>query len=373
IQAAVDTANFDKISHAESAKHAWDILATYYEGGAQVKGVKLQSYRRQFELLQMDKADSIGSYVSKVQGLVHSMRSCGEEITERMMVEKVMRTLIPSFDHVVVAIQTAGQVPTMQIENLVGTLEAHELVINERKQVQETVQALQVQSFKKHGGNKGKGKDKSKNFSQKPGKFDAKSESFKKGGGTSNTQKKDKSHIQCYNCEKWGHYASDCRSKKVQDNDDEANFVQDKEDKGAVTFMAAISDELCETSGAYAARVNCVSGAWFMDTGCSNHMTGHRDWLIRFDQSKKSTVRLADNSSIQAMGSGDMVIKRSNGDSAVIEEVLYVPGMGCNLLSVGQLIEKGFSVIIKDEYFELFDSANVLVLRTPLAKNRTFK
>ncbi|MCH84025.1 copia-type polyprotein, partial [Trifolium medium] len=162
-------------------------------------------------------------------------------------------------------------------------------------------------------------------------------------------------------------------SKKVQDNDDEANFVQDKEDKGAVTFMAAISDELCETSGAYAARVNCVSGAWFMDTGCSNHMTGHRDWLIRFDQSKKSTVRLADNSSIQAMGSGDMVIKRSNGDSAVIEEVLYVPGMGCNLLSVGQLIEKGFSVIIKDEYFELFDSANVLVLRTPLAKNRTFK
>ncbi|CAJ2637099.1 unnamed protein product [Trifolium pratense] len=373
IQAAVDTANFDKISHAESAKQAWDILATYYEGGAQVKGVKLQSYRRQFELLQMDKADSIGSYVSKVQGLVHSMRSCGEEITERMMVEKVMRTLIPSFDHVVVAIQTAGQVPTMQIENLVGTLEAHELVINERKQVQETVQALQVQSFKKHGGNKGKGKDKSKNFSQKPGKFDAKSESFKKGGGTSNTQKKDKSHIQCYNCEKWGHYASDCRSKKVQDNDDEANFVQDKEDKGAVTFMAAISDELCETSGAYAARVNCVSGAWFLDTGCSNHMTGHRDWLIRFDQSKKSTVRLADNSSIQAMGTGDMVIKRSNGDSAVIEEVLYVPGMGCNLLSVGQLIEKGFSVIIKDEYFELFDSANVLVLRTPLAKNRTFK
>ncbi|GAU42259.1 hypothetical protein TSUD_327370 [Trifolium subterraneum] len=300
IQAAVDTANFDKISHAEFAKQAWDILATYYKGGAQVKGVKLQSYRRQYELLQMDKADSIGSYVSKVQGLVHSMRSCGEEITERMMVEKVMRTLIPSFDHVVVVIQTAGQVPTMQIENL-------------------------VQSFKKHGGNKGKGKDKSKFFSQKQGKFDAKSESFKKGGGTSNTQKKDKSHIQCYNCEKWGHYASDCRSKKVQDNDDEANFVQDKEDTRAVTFMAAISDELCETSGAYAARVNCVSGAWCLDTSCSNHITGHRDWLIRFDQSKKSTVRLADNSFIQAMGIGDMVIKRSNGDSAVIEEVLYVP------------------------------------------------
>jgi hypothetical protein len=45
--------------------------------------------------------------------------------------------------------------------------------------------------------------------------------------------------------------------------------------------------------------------------------------------------------------------------------------MDCNLLSVGQLIENGFSVTIKNEYFELYDPANVLVLRTPLVKNRT--
>ncbi|MCH81362.1 copia-type polyprotein, partial [Trifolium medium] len=68
-----------------------------------------------------------------------------------------------------------------------------------------------------------------------------------------------------------------------------------------------------------------------------------------------------------------MMITRSNGTSAVIEDVFYVPGMDCNLLSVGQLIEKGFSVSIKDEFFELFDPTNVLVLRTPLCKNRTFK
>jgi predicted nucleic acid-binding Zn finger protein len=32
IQAAVDSANFDKISHAESSKEAWDILVKYYVG-----------------------------------------------------------------------------------------------------------------------------------------------------------------------------------------------------------------------------------------------------------------------------------------------------------------------------------------------------
>jgi hypothetical protein len=41
--------------------------------------MNLQSLRRQYELLQMDKSD-FASYSSKVQGLVHTMTSCGEEI-----------------------------------------------------------------------------------------------------------------------------------------------------------------------------------------------------------------------------------------------------------------------------------------------------
>ncbi|KAK2440388.1 putative mitochondrial protein [Trifolium repens] len=361
IQAAVDTANFDRISHVDTAKEAWDILVKYYDGGEKVKAVKLQSLRRQYELLQMEKSDSIGSYAAKVQSLVHTMKHCGEQITDKMIVEKVMRTLTPNFDHVIVAIQEVGNLAELKLEDLVGSLEAHELMINERKGVQDSVQALQAQSSKKHGANKGKNQNKSKNSSQKHGKFDAKSESFKKGGGPSNSKKKDKSHIQCYSCEKWGHYASECKSKKVQDSDNEANAAEDDSDEGTVTFMAAMSDG------------KIANGEWFLDTGCSNHMTGHKEWLIKLDNSKKSKVKLADSSSLQAEGIGNMVITRSNGSSAIIEDVFYVPGMTCNLLSVGQLIEKKFSVSIKDEFFELFDPTNVLVLRTPVCKNRTFK
>ncbi|MCI90249.1 F-box protein, partial [Trifolium medium] len=46
IQTAVDSANFDKISNAESSKEAWDILVKCYEGGEKVKNVKLQSLKR---------------------------------------------------------------------------------------------------------------------------------------------------------------------------------------------------------------------------------------------------------------------------------------------------------------------------------------
>ena len=53
--------------------------------------------------------------------------------------------------------------------------------------------------------------------------------------------------------------------------------------------------------------------------------------------------------------------------------MLYVPGMQCNLLSVGQLILKGYSITMKDNSLKLFDKNQRLVLKTPLAKNKTFK
>ena len=144
IQSAMDNANFDIIAHAEYAKEAWDILVKYYKGDEKVKSVKLQALLRQYELLQMGDYEKIAAYVYKIQNLVHLMTNCGETIIDKMVIEKVMRTLAPQFDHVIVAIQESGNVLTMKIEDLVGSLEAHELKIIERRGVQESIQALQA-------------------------------------------------------------------------------------------------------------------------------------------------------------------------------------------------------------------------------------
>lgn len=79
-------------------------------------------------------------------------------------------------------------------------------------------------------------------------------------------------------------------------------------------------------------------------------------WLEDFDELKKSKARLADNSSLQAKGTDNIVIRRSNVAKAMIKDILYVLDMKCNLLYVGQLIEKGFSMVIKDGALELFDT-----------------
>lgn len=76
--------------------------------------------------------------------------------------------------------------------------------------------------------------------------------------------------------------------------------------------MAAIPDEHVDTK----IRI--------LDTGCSNHMTGQKVWLSYFDESKKSKVKLANNSLLQAEGIGDIVIQRNNNAKYMIKDILYV-------------------------------------------------
>ena len=112
---------------------------------------------------------------------------------------------------------------------------------------------------------------------------------------------------------------------------------------------------------------------WYIDSGCLNHMTGHKDWIVNFDAMKKSKVRFADNRVIQAEGVGNVAIRRLDGRQAMITNVLYVPGMKSNLISMGQLLEKGFSMKMSNGSLEVYDTTKEMIMKVPLAKNRTFK
>nr|KYP59322.1 hypothetical protein KK1_014754 [Cajanus cajan] len=122
----VDSINFEKICSTNSKKEAWDILHKAYGGADKVKEVKLQYLRRQYELLFMNDQESIVDYFDQIQALVNSMKSCNEKFTDQKIVDKVLRTLAPRFDHIVVAIEEFKDLETMKVEELHNSLEAHE-------------------------------------------------------------------------------------------------------------------------------------------------------------------------------------------------------------------------------------------------------
>ncbi|BAT91896.1 hypothetical protein VIGAN_07053600 [Vigna angularis var. angularis] len=114
--------------------------------------------------------------------------------------------------------------------------------------------------------------------------------------------------------------------------------------------------------------------SWYLDSGCSNHMTCNRDWLVNFAESERSMVKFADESTSKVDGVGDVVIKRKNGSRIILTGVLFVPAIRYNLLSIGQLIQKGFTVVMG--YFnkvEVFDKKKNLILRSKISKDKTFQ
>ncbi|XP_050885286.1 uncharacterized protein LOC127088725 [Lathyrus oleraceus] len=253
----------------------------------------------------MGEDKKITGYVSKMHKRVHLMKGCGENLTDKMIVEKIIY--------------------------LVGSLEAHEIRTVEKKEVQDSIQALQAQSWKKNSGsNKFKGKlyktqgKKSWSNPHKNKVDDRASESSKKEKEIPMINKKEKKK------------RKDKGSTKGKDK--RVNLArQDSDDSDDMVVTAAVADDHVEFK------------IWFLDSGCSNHMTGRKLWLVDFNELKKSKVKLVDNSSLQVEGTGKIVIQRSNRVKALIKDVLYVPGIKCNLLSVGQLVENGFSVVIKME------------------------
>ncbi|WVZ16401.1 hypothetical protein V8G54_009383 [Vigna mungo] len=79
---------------------------------------------------------------------------------------------------------------------------------------------------------------------------------------------------------------------------------------------------------------------WYLDTGCSNRMTGKREFFSFLDELVKGEVNFRNKSKVRVMGKGNISIQSENGTNVTIVDVYYVPRLFWNLLSMGQLSEK---------------------------------
>eukprot|EP00253_Pinus_taeda_P009148 PITA_09148 len=93
------------------------------------------------------------------------------------------------------------------------------------------------------------------------------------------------------------------------------------------------------------------------DCGCSNHMTGNIALFSKLDQSVKSQVTLGTDSKISVMGKREVKVLTRKGEKKTIADVYYVPGMKCNLLSIGQLVQNGYNVFFENDVCTIMDRA----------------
>nr|GFB81425.1 retrovirus-related Pol polyprotein from transposon TNT 1-94 [Tanacetum cinerariifolium] len=81
---------------------------------------------------------------------------------------------------------------------------------------------------------------------------------------------------------------------------------------------------------------------WYLDSGCSKHITGDCSQLIKFVQKFLGTVKFGNDHVAKIMGYGDYQI-----GNATISRVYYVEGLGHNLFSAGQFCDSDLEVAFR--------------------------
>ncbi|XP_027771422.1 uncharacterized protein LOC114076508 [Solanum pennellii] len=125
--------------------------------------VRLQSLRRDFEILMMKSGESIASFLSRAMTIVSQMRSYGKKVTDQIIVEKVLRSLNPKFDHVVAAIEESKDLSVFFFDKLMGSLQSHEARINRSVEKNEE-KAFQGRGEFRGGRGRGYGRGRGRNI-----------------------------------------------------------------------------------------------------------------------------------------------------------------------------------------------------------------
>ena len=124
---AVTNEEFKKISSTETAKEAWTILQTTYEGTKAVKDSKFQRLITSFEEIKMEEDESFDKFYAKLKDIMNSAFNLGETIPEPKIVRKVLRSLLERFHAKITAIKESKDIDKIPLIELVGNLQTYEL------------------------------------------------------------------------------------------------------------------------------------------------------------------------------------------------------------------------------------------------------
>ncbi|XP_024965761.1 uncharacterized protein LOC112505959 [Cynara cardunculus var. scolymus] len=294
----------------------------------------------------MKETETVEEYYTRVIILINQMRLNGESISDRRVVEKVLRSLTRKFGYVVVAIEESKDLSNFSLETLLGTLQLHKLHMRQfDTPVMEHV--FQTHStWESNTSEKQKGLDYSKD---------------EQGSGYTRSKGRGKpfSQMKSFYYDKVGHTIKFCR-KRIAEENKVSSFIHKEESHNDDSMFMMLS-----------VQEKTACDLWYLDNGCSNHMTRNKELFLNLEESERNDVRSCDDKKLSVCGCGEIFIKLRDKDKR-ISNVFYVPGRKHNFLSVGLLILKGYRLLFRNEYCEITNFNNSLIGKAYMTHNKMF-
>ena len=90
---------------------------------------------------------------------------------------------------------------------------------------------------------------------------------------------------------------------------------------------------------------------WTIDSGATRHMCTNRKSFTRYE-GKKTTVIVGGKQQLPSSGRGDIIVEL-DGSKRIIRNVLHIPGLGFNLLSIAALERGGLPILLAGGHVEI--------------------
>lgn len=314
----IDPTLYVHIKHAATTYDLWNKLKNMFDDTGYTRKIGLL---RKLINIRLDNCDSMTQYVTEIVEISQRLQGTGFKITDEWIGALMLAGLPDKYAPMLMAIEHSGveisadviKTKLMDMCSDIGTVSGSESAFA-AKNIQRS----------KYGNNK----------------YDHKQPT----GETSKAVK----IIKCYRCKQTGHYKNQCPSSQLSKSKQSNAF--------SAIFLSG--------------NFNCDS--WYIDSGASKHMTAKIEYVVNpsYEHETKEIV-IANKTCVPVLCSGDVNIITDVDDmkyDITVSDVLCIPSLTTNLLSVSQLIKNGNNVIFKEKFCYIYNKQRTLVGKAELVE-----
>lgn len=317
------------IKGAKSSREAWLKLCSVH----QAKGLAAKVFlRRRFFNIKLREGDSMQTHINNVKDLAEQLDAIGAAVNDNDVAMTLLSSLPEQYDNLIVALEARPS------EELTSEFVASRLLAEEKRR---------QESFN--------------------GKVNSTTESAFIGNYNQGGFNDRRSTKRCGFCKRFNHTEDKCYRKHgypvghplhnksnvaaiTKSNDDGVN-KDDIRDEDLLAFTSQLDGSLTKED-------------WVIDSAASDHYCNNRAWFTDFQSIPVRNITVGDNRVIQAVGRGNVPVKFQANDKmqeGVINQVLYVPDIGVNLISVSRLALSGLQVSFVGDQCEISNKAGKVV------------
>lgn len=277
------------------------------------------SLRRKLNNLRLQDEDSVKDHVKSMTEIFNELAVIGAPIEEEDKVVTLLASLPDKFNMLVTALEADSEVPSMEI--VTERLFHEENKLKERECVETSPERVML-------------------------------------------GKKSKDAPKCYHCGKSGHLKRNCWSlkKEKEQENKESKF---ENHKANVVTAESNSERLGLMTQVLAASV-CINDVWVIDSGATCHMTNDRSLLRDIQElTKPIEVQLGDGKVVNATARGTVflytILPGGKEKLCHLNDVLFVPKLSYNLLSVTKVTGVGLNVSFDDNECRIAHAHDVVI------------